>query len=177
IPLKVGLGLNTGECVVGNMGSDQRFDYSVLGDTVNLASRLEGQSKSYGMNIVLGPVTNNAVKDRLATIDLDYIQVKGKTEGTYIYGLMGDGEIKEKPEFIKLQNKIVDAMMAYREQRFDEAADLFKEIRTLGNAENRPWKLDITLDTLCDLYDERIAEYKQNPPPADWNGVFVATSK
>ncbi|MDH5189085.1 MAG: adenylate/guanylate cyclase domain-containing protein [Rhodospirillaceae bacterium] len=177
IPLKVGLGLNTGECVVGNMGSDQRFDYSVLGDTVNLASRLEGQSKSYGMNIVLGPTTCSAVKDRLATIDLDYIQVKGKTEGTYIYGLMGDGEIKEKPEFINLQNKIVDAMKAYREQRFDEAADLFKEIRTLGDQEHKPWNLDVTLDVLCDLYDERIAEYKINPPPADWNGVFVATSK
>ena len=73
VPLIVGLGLNTGQCVVGNMGSDQRFDYSVLGDTVNLAARLEGQSKSYGMNVVLGPTTNAAVADRLATIDLDFI--------------------------------------------------------------------------------------------------------
>jgi len=177
IPLKVGLGLNTGVCVVGNMGSDQRFDYSVLGDTVNLAARLEGQSKSYGMNVVLGPTTNAAVKDRLATIDLDFIQVKGKTEGTYIYGLMGDGEIKSNPEFINIQKMIHTALEAYQSQKFDEAAEMFKEIRVLGDAEHKPWKLDANLDVLCDLYDERIAEYKINPPAPDWDGVFIATTK
>jgi adenylate cyclase len=177
IPLKVGLGLNTGECVVGNMGSDQRFDYSVLGDTVNLAARLEGQSKSYGMNVVLGPTTNAAVTDRMATIDLDYIQVKGKTEGTYIYGLMGDAEVKAGPRFVALQKKISDAMDSYRQQRFDEAAGMFKEIRRLGSDEHKPWHLEANLDVLCDLYDERIAEYKINPPAANWDGVFVATTK
>ena len=177
IPLKVGLGLNTGECVVGNMGSDQRFDYSVLGDTVNLAARLEGQSKSYGMNVVLGPTTNAAVTDRMATIDLDYIQVKGKTEGTYIYGLMGDEEVKVGPMFVALQKKISDAMDSYRQQRFDEAAGMFKEIRRLGSDEHKPWHLEVNLDVLCDLYDERIAEYKINPPAANWDGVFVATTK
>ena len=177
IPLKVGLGLNSGECVVGNMGSDQRFDYSVLGDTVNLAARLEGQSKSYGMNVVLGTTTNAAVEDRMATIDLDFIQVKGKTEGTYIYGLMGDAEIKASPKFLELQKKIRDAMENYRQQRFDEAAELFKEIRVLGDDGHRPWNLEVNLDVLCDLYDERIAEYKINPPPADWDGVFIATTK
>ena len=177
IPLKVGLGLNTGECVVGNMGSDQRFDYSVLGDTVNLAARLEGQSKSYGMNVVLGPTTNAAVTDRMATIDLDYIQVKGKTEGTYIYGLMGDEEVKVGPMFVALQKKISDAMDSYRQQRFDEAAGMFKEIRRLGSDEHKPWHLEVNLDVLCDLYDERIAEYKINPPAANWDGIFVATTK
>ena len=177
IPLKVGLGLNTGECVVGNMGSDQRFDYSVLGDTVNLAARLEGQSKSYGMNVVLGPTTNAAVADRMATIDLDYIQVKGKTEGTYIYGLMGDAEVKAGPRFVALQKKISDAMESYRQQRFDEASGLFKEIRRLGSNEHKPWHLEVNLDVMCDLYDERIAEYKINPPAANWDGVFIATTK
>ena len=177
IPLKVGLGLNTGECVVGNMGSDQRFDYSVLGDTVNLAARLEGQSKSYGMNGVRGPTTNAAVTDRMATIDLDYIQVKGKTEGTYIYGLMGDEEVKVGPMFVALQKKISDAMDSYRQQRFDEATGMFKEIRRLGSDEHKPWHLEVNLDVLCDLYDERIAEYKINPPAANWDGVFVATTK
>ena len=177
IPLIVGLGLNTGECVVGNMGSDQRFDYSVLGDTVNLAARLEGQSKSYGMNVVLGPTTNAAVTDRMATIDLDYIQVKGKTEGTYIYGLMGDEEVKAGPMFVALQKKISDAMDSYRQQRFDEATGMFKEIRRLGSDEHKPWHLEVNLDVLCDLYDERIAEYKINPPAANWDGVFVATTK
>ncbi|NQV44436.1 MAG: adenylate/guanylate cyclase domain-containing protein [Rhodospirillales bacterium] len=177
IPLKVGLGLNSGPCVVGNMGSDMRFDYSVLGDTVNLAARLEGQSKSYGMNVVLGPSTYEQVKDRLATIDLDFIQVKGKTSGTYIYGLMGDADAMNDPTFVNLKDKIHTAMEIYRAQRWDEAAEIFKEIRTLGNDENRPWHLEINLDTLCDLYEERIADYKVTPPAADWDGVFIATTK
>ncbi|MCK5445818.1 MAG: adenylate/guanylate cyclase domain-containing protein, partial [Rhodospirillaceae bacterium] len=166
-----------GECVVGNMGSDQRFDYSVLGDTVNLASRLEGQSKTYGMNIVLGATTHEAVKDRLATIDLDFIQVKGKTTGVYIYALMGDADIKDVPEFVNAKAKIHDAIEAYRGQRFDAALELFKEIRMLGDDEHKPWKLAVNLDVLCDLYEDRIAEYKINPPAADWDGVFIATTK
>ena len=177
IPLRVGLGLNSGPCVVGNMGSDMRFDYSVLGDTVNLAARLEGQSKSYGMNVVLGPSTYEHVKDRLATIDLDFIQVKGKTSGTYIFGLMGDADLMNDSAFVSLKDKIHTAMETYRTQKWDEAAEMFKEIRTLGSDENRPWHLEINLDTLCDLYEERIAEYKVNPPAADWDGVFIATTK
>ncbi len=177
IPLKVGLGLNSGECVVGNMGSDQRFDYSVLGDTVNLAARLEGQSKSYGMNVVLGPTTNAAVEDRMATIDLDFIQVKGKTSGTHIYGLMGDEEIKGSPRFLELQKKIHDAIGCYQKQKFDEATEMFKALRILGDETHRPWNLEVTLDVVCDLYEERITEYKLNPPAADWDGVFIATTK
>ena len=177
IPLKVGIGLNTGTCVVGNMGSDMRFDYSVLGDAVNLAARLEGQSKSYGMNVVLGPNTRNEIKDRLATIDLDYIQVKGKTTGTYIYGLMGDGEVLADPKFVKLQRLIFDAQETYRAQQWDDAQQMFDEIRDLGSDTNKPWKLEANLHVLCDLYDERIAEYKANPPAPDWDGVFIATSK
>lgn len=177
IPLKVGLGLNTGQCVVGNMGSDQRFDYSVLGDTVNLAARLEGQSKSYGMNVVLGPTTNTAVESRMATIDLDFIQVKGKTEGTYIYGLMGDADLKANPEFIKLQALIHETIESYRQQNFDDAKKGLQKIRIDGNDSNKPWNLEVTLDVLCDLYEERIAEYKENPPSPDWDGVFIATTK
>jgi adenylate cyclase len=177
VPLKVGLGLNTGPCVVGNMGSDMRFDYSVLGDAVNLASRLEGQSKTYGMNVVLGPTTWEAVKDRLACIDLDFIQVKGKTTGTYIYGLMGDESVREDPKFQKIQKMVNDAMHLYRDSRWDEAEALFKELKVLGSDENKPWKLDANLDVLCDMYFERIAEYRENPPPEGWDGVFVATSK
>jgi adenylate cyclase len=78
IPLNVGVGLNTGICVVGNMGSDLRFDYSVLGDSVNLASRLEGQSKEYGFPIIVGSKTALAVKDKFAILELDFIMVKGK---------------------------------------------------------------------------------------------------
>lgn len=177
VPLKVGLGLNSGPAVVGNMGSDMRFDYSVLGDTVNLAARLEGQSKSYGMNVVLGPNTYEAVKDELACIDLDFIQVKGKLTGVMIYGLLGDETVAQKPEFQELRKLIFDAQEAYRAQKWDEAEAMFKTIRERGNDANKCWDLEANLDVLCDVYEERIAEYRVNPPPADWDGVFVATSK
>ena len=177
VPLKVGLGLNSGPAVVGNMGSDMRFDYSVLGDTVNLAARLEGQSKSYGMNVVLGPHTHDEVKDTLACIDLDFIRVKGKLEGVYIFGLLGDEEVARKPEFHKIRQLVHDAQEAYRHQKWDEAEEMFKLIRVLGNDENKPWHLEANLGVLCDVYDERIAEYRENPPAADWDGVFVATTK
>lgn len=177
VPLKVGLGLNSGPAVVGNMGSDMRFDYSVLGDTVNLAARLEGQSKSYGMNVVLGPNTYEAVKDELACIDLDFIQVKGKLTGVMIYGLLGDETVAQKPEFQELRKLIFDAQEAYRAQKWDEAEAMFKTIRERGNDANKCWDLEANLGVLCDVYEERIAEYRVAPPPADWNGVFVATSK
>ena len=155
------------------MGSDQRFDYSVLGDCVNLAARLEGQSKTYGMNVVLGPTTYEAVKDELATIDLDFIQVKGKTEGTYIYGLLGDTDVLEKPEFRKIQGMIKEMMDTYRAMQFETAKRKVAEIRAYPKC----WDLEADLQALCDIYDERIDEYMVNPPPADWDGVFVATSK
>ena len=137
----------------------------------------EGIAESYGMNVVLGPTTNAAVEDRLATIGLDFIQVKGKTEGTHIYALMSDEELLTSPIFLGLQEIISDAIENYQNQRFDEAAEMFKEIRVLGDEAHRPWDLEITLDVFCDLYEERIAEYKENPPAPDWDGVFIATTK
>jgi adenylate cyclase len=80
MPLRVGIGLNTGPCVVGNMGSDFRFNYSVLGDTVNVASRLEARTKDYRIPIVIGAQTEQQAKDKFATMEIDRIQVKGKTE-------------------------------------------------------------------------------------------------
>ena len=85
LPIKVGIGLNTGEVVVGNMGSDQRFDYSCLGDAVNLAARLEGQSKNYGVEIILGEETAVNMEKDFAMLELDRIAVKGKEEAVSIY--------------------------------------------------------------------------------------------
>ncbi|MGY8959205.1 MAG: adenylate/guanylate cyclase domain-containing protein, partial [Alphaproteobacteria bacterium] len=114
LPLNVGIGINTGECVVGNMGSDQRFDYSVLGDPVNLAARLEGQSKSYGVDTVLGEETVIQIGDQFATLELDLIAVKGKTEAVTIFCLYGNAERAARADFID-HKKTHDAMLcAYR---------------------------------------------------------------
>jgi len=169
IPLKVGLGLNSGECVVGNMGSDQRFDYSVLGDTVNLASRLEGQSKTYGVRIVIGDSTHSQV-DGMACIELDLIKVKGKTEAVRIFALLGDEELAVKPEFQAFKAKIDELLAKYRGQDWEGARKACAEAR----ATHGPFDID---DTFFDLYDERIDAGEANPPGEGWDGVFTATTK
>ena len=167
LELKIGLGINTGECVVGNMGSDQRFDYSVLGDAVNLASRLEGQSKSYGVHTVLGSDTAAKVRDRFAVISLDLIAVKGKVEAVDIYGLLGNAEMAATEDFKKLNEMNEQMIETYRRQDWDGAEALMTEIR----------KNPLAPQVLYDLYQERIDDYRQNPPSEDWDGVFVATTK
>jgi adenylate cyclase len=168
LDLKVGLGLNSGEAVVGNMGTAQRMDYSVLGDTVNTAARLEGQSKTYGVDIVLGPNTHAQVSE-FATLKLDNIQVKGKTVGLLVYALMGDEELAKDPEFIGVKKLVETTLAAYTEQKWEEARNFLVELRVKGER--------FKLDVLCDLYESRIRAYEDEPPGPDWDGIFIATTK
>ena len=165
-PINIGIGLNSGEVCVGNMGPEQRFDYSVLGDAVNLAARLEGQSKNYGVGIVIGEETYKRAPD-YAVIELDLIAVKGKTEAVRIFSLLGDTEKASQPDFKTLSAEHVKMIDAYRSKHFDEARALVKKRRAL----------DGDLDVLYDLYDERLDAYEIEPPPEGWDGVFIATSK
>lgn len=170
IPVRSGIGLNSGPCCVGNMGSDMRFDYSVLGDDVNLASRLEGQSKGYGVDIVIGPRTR-AAASALASLELDLIKVKGKTVPVRIYALLGDEALAGDPRFKSLAAKHEAMLAAYRGRRWDEAD------RLRGECESESAALGLDLKKLYHLYEERVAECRAEPPGPDWDGVYTATTK
>lgn len=166
--LNVGIGVNTGECVVGNMGSEFRFDYSVLGDDVNLASRLEGQSKAYGVTIIVGDATASAVGDEFALVEIDKIQVKGKQEPVRIYCLLGDGAKAAHPAFQADKAAFGELLTAYRSQDWSTARSIADQLSDSSEKDFRG---------LAGVYLERITEFEATPPPADWDGVFVATSK
>jgi len=168
LELKIGIGLNTGGCVVGNMGSDQRFDYSVLGDSVNLAARLEGQSKSYGVKTVIGPETYDSIKDTYATLKLDLIAVKGKKEAVTIFTLAGDKDFKESIEFKNLEIKHEKILENYFNQKWKSCLSEMKLAKSLCNN---------LMNEYYEILSERINDYEKNPPPKDWDGVYVATSK
>jgi adenylate cyclase len=168
-PINVGVGLNTGYCVVGNMGSDLRFDYSVLGDTVNLASRLEGQTKEYGFSIIVGSRTAMAVKEKFAILELDFIMVKGKKEPEVIYAIAGRQDTANSERFQKLRNLTIEMLACYRNRDWDGALDAIGRGRKTDVADS--------LEYLYDMYEERLHAYKEEPPPPDWNGAFQLLKK
>jgi adenylate cyclase len=169
LPIEIGVGINTGRCVVGNMGSDLRFDYSVLGDPVNLASRLEGQSKTYGVRIILGATTTAAVADRFAILELDRIQVKGKSEAETVSTLLGDSAMREAPAFRALAEAHGAMLADYRARDWSAARSRLDACRILG--------ADFQLAEFYELYAGRIDSFAATPPPDSWDGIHVAEAK
>ena len=163
----MGLGINTDTVVVGNMGSVQRFDYTCLGDGVNLASRLEGQSKPYGVRIVIGPITNQQIKDEYFTLELDCIAVKGKTEGVNIYTVL-ETDANSMAEYLSAREHHDLMLDYYREQKWASA---------LYTIENLKGEFDGKMDQYYDMMIERIGELREANLPIDWDGVYRATSK
>jgi adenylate cyclase len=169
IPLNVGIGLNTGVGVVGNMGSDLKFNYSVLGDSVNLASRLEGQTKEYGFPIIVGSKTAMAAKDKFAILELDFIMVKGKKEPEVIYAIAGREDVAQSEQFQRLRNLTIEMLACYRNRDWDGALAAIERGRKTDEVNS--------LEYLYNLYEARLVSYKKNPPPDDWNGAYQLLTK
>ncbi len=162
LPVRMGIGLNTGLCCVGNFGSEQHFDYSLLGDPVNLASRLEGLGKVYGIDLVIGEETAAQLDDP-ALIEVDLVAVKGKTQAGHVFTLLP--EAVEDQAFAGLHAKL---LQAYRRQDWEMALGLLDDPRLAAATHLAP---------VYDLYRRRIAHFRGAPPSPDWDGVFTAEEK
>jgi len=160
--INIGVGINTGEAITGNMGTEKRFDYTAIGDTVNLASRLEGLNKFYGTKIIISESTFNGIdnKEQIFIRELDLIRVKGKKAPVKIYEVM-----EEDSPLISVINDFGKALHLYRNCMFKEALKLFTYIHEEFS------------DQVSLIYEERCKYYLLNPPPSDWDRVYTAREK
>jgi adenylate cyclase len=169
MPLRIGIGLNTGPCVVGNMGSDFRFNYSVLGDTVNLASRLEGRTKDYRIPVVIGSRTAEGARQKFAVMEIDLIMVKGKKQPEAVFTVLGRSEVEADPRCQELRETNAQMLGRFRKQQWGDAVGLIARCRKFANGYD--------LSGLYDMYEERIELYRAQPPGPDWDGVYEAETK
>jgi adenylate cyclase len=166
-PVGMGAGVNTGETLIGNIGAKSKFGYDVLGDSVSTAARLEGQTKSYGVLLIIGPNTNDIVKDEIFTLELDNIAVKGKTIGLRIYTpLHTEGVDMASYQAARLNHN--QMLQSYRDQQFDQAIEMSKNL--MGS-------FDSQMDHSYELWIDRCKDMKNVKLPKDWDGIFRATSK
>ncbi len=164
-PMNIGIGVNSGSMTVGNMGSQKRFDFTVMGDHVNLASRLEGTNKQYGTNIIISEFTYGEVSDRMIVRELDMVRVKGKQDPVRIYELVGQaGQVT--PQTLAWIDCFHQGLSAYRRTQWEQAIAHFERVQEL--------KRD---DPPASLYIQRCETYQHTPPPLNWDGVYIMTTK
>ena len=165
--LKISIGLNTGSCLVGNIGSAQRFNYSVMGDAVNVAARLESQTKTYHSATLVGEAVRDKVIEavgatELAFMELDFVFLHGKAEAERIFALLGAQKMAQSAAFMHAQQEQKAMLAAYRTQNWQEA------MRFITSLEKQMPQLAIYYQ----FYRDRIAHLQNNPPSEDWDGVL-----
>jgi adenylate cyclase len=164
--IDVSIGVNTGICVVGNMGSELRFDYSALGDSVNVAARIQSFAGNYGFPIAIGEDTESLIAEKFAFLELDYIAVKGRATPTHIYALMGHAHVRETKAFQDLEGALQALFAAFRVKDWAKARHAIEHGRKV-----------VGEHPIFDTYEDRIAHYELEPPPADWDGAWSAKEK
>ena len=165
--VRIGIGINTGECCVGNFGSSVRFDYSAIGDEVNVTSRLEGLSKIYGLAAVVSERTLATAKADFPLLELDIVMVKGRGRANRIYTLLqllGD----DLDQLTRLQLRQEEFLYAYRAQKWNDAERALAACREIGIAR---------LETYYSLFASRITALRDISLPSDWDGSFAMTEK
>jgi adenylate cyclase len=160
------IGLNTGLAKVGLMGTDALASYTMMGDTVNLAARLEAAAKDYGVTILATDAVYEEVKERIFTRRLDVVRVKGKNQPVTLYQIICE-KGQETAQMAEAVNRYEQGLAAYLQKSWDAALGFFQEAQRIQNV----------ADTACQLLIERCEAYKLNPPPADWDGVYTRTTK
>lgn len=168
--IDIGVGVNTGPCAVGAMGSKSRLDYSCIGDAVNLSSRLEGITKQYGLWNCIGNTTATNVSHTFALVEIDQVAVKGRSLPERIWTVAGEADILNNPDYQAIRAAVDEGILAYKGQDWDTAEAAYRRAANFRTEAFDP-------SGLRDVFLERIEEYRRAPPPADWDGVYVATSK
>ncbi|MFQ5927384.1 MAG: adenylate/guanylate cyclase domain-containing protein, partial [Terriglobia bacterium] len=156
--MNCGVGINSGPMVVGNIGSARRFSYTVIGDNVNVASRLEALNKLYGTQMLVGPATYAAVRERLRFREIDQVRVRGRTQTLTVYELLGRREEPGLGEDWLVA--FAEGLAAYRRREWAAASEAFAAARTRNPA-----------DACAEFYLRRAQQFAENPPPEEWEGV------
>jgi adenylate cyclase len=165
-PIEIGIGINTDTVVSGNIGSPRRMDYTVIGDGVNLASRLEGACKQYRARLLLTEYTFGKLHGTYRSREIDRVLVKGKTQPVGVFEILDYHSEVSFPNIMEVLNFFRYGLRCYRERRWEDAISAFEEALNLNPS-----------DFLSIMYLQRCEHLKKNPPPADWNGVWVMETK